>query len=84
MSVSPRSEKFNIASNDHGRTQKCDFCISVCKTSFTDYYIPDTIHSFRDSVLVCLMHDTQKSRAFPFLAPCQQAIQAIAIVRLVT
>ena len=28
MSVGPREEKFNIASNDHGRMQKCHF--SVC------------------------------------------------------
>ena len=32
----PCSEKFNIVSNNHGRTQKCDFCVSVCKTNFTD------------------------------------------------
>ena len=35
-SVRPRSEKFNIVSKNHGRTQKCNFCVSVCKTDFTD------------------------------------------------
>ena len=24
MSVGPRAEKFNVVSNDNGRTQKCD------------------------------------------------------------
>ena len=52
-----RSEKFNTVGNNHGRTQKCDFCISVCKTNFTDHYTLDTIHGFRDSVLVCKMRD---------------------------
>ena len=51
------SEKFNLVSNYHGRTQKCDFCVSVCKTNFTDHRTPDTIHGCRDSVLVCKMHD---------------------------
>ena len=37
----PRSEKFNIVSNDHGRTQKRDFCVSVGKTNFTDHHTPD-------------------------------------------
>ena len=36
VSFGPRSEKFNIVSNDHRRTQKCDFCVLVCKTNFTD------------------------------------------------
>ena len=53
MSVGPRSEKFNIVSNDHGRTQKCDFCVSFDKTHFTERDTPDTINGFRDSVLVC-------------------------------
>ena len=45
-------EKFNIVSNDHGRTQ-----VSVGKTNFTDHHTPDTIKGFRDSVPVCKMHD---------------------------
>ena len=57
MSVGCRSKKFNIVSKDHGLTQKCNFCVSVCKTNFTDHWTPDTIHGFRDSVLVCEMHD---------------------------
>ena len=57
MSVRPRSEKFNIVSNDHGRTQKCDFCVSVVKTNFADHHTPDTINGFRDSFLVCKMHN---------------------------
>ena len=46
MSVGPCSEKFNIVSNDHERTQKCDFCVSVCKTNFTDHQTPDKIQPF--------------------------------------
>ena len=46
MSVGPRSEKFNRVSNDHGCTQKCDFCVSVCKTNFTDHHTPDAIRCF--------------------------------------
>ena len=38
------SEKFNMVSNDHGRKQKCDFCVSLFKTNFTDHHTPDTIH----------------------------------------
>ena len=36
---------------------KCDFCVSVCKTNFEDHHTPDTIHSFRDSILVWKMYD---------------------------
>ena len=32
----PPSEKFNnIVAKDHGRTPKCNFCVSVCKINFT-------------------------------------------------
>ena len=52
----PRLEKFNIVSNDHGRTKKCNFSVSVGKTNLQTI-TPDTIYSFRDSVLVCKMND---------------------------
>ena len=48
--------KFNIVSNDHGRTQKCYFRVSACKTNFTNHHTPDTIHSFRNSFRVCKMN----------------------------
>ena len=64
MSVVPRSEKFNIVSNDDGCTQKCDFCVSVCKTNFTDQHTSDIIHGFRDSVLVGKMPDCYSSQKF--------------------
>ena len=57
MSVGPCSEKFNMVSNDHGRIQKCNFCVSIGKTNFADRGTPDTINGFRDSVLACKMHD---------------------------
>ena len=81
MPVGPHSEEFNIVSNDHWRTQKCDFCISVCKNNFSDHGTPDTIHRFRDSVLVCKMHDcyrTQKFRALHFF-PSRDAKDCNAI-----
>ena len=80
MPVGPRLEKFNIVSNDHGRMQKCNFCVSVGKTNFTDRHTTDTINSFRESVLVCKM---QKFRAFisiPFHQASHQAMQVIAMV----
>ena len=49
--------KFNIVSNDHGRRQKWDFCVSVGKTTFTNHYTADTKSGFRDSVLVSKMYD---------------------------
>ena len=57
MPVGPRLEKFNIVSNDHGRTQKYGFCVLVGKTNFTDRDLPDTINSFSDSFLLCKIHD---------------------------
>ena len=61
MSVGPRSKKLNIVTNDHGRTQKSDFCVSVGKINFTDNHTPDAINGFRDSILVSKI---QKFRAF--------------------
>ena len=57
MSVGPCSEKVNMVSNDHGRIQKCDFCVLIGKINFADRGTPDTINAFRDSVLACKMHD---------------------------
>ena len=47
VSVGHGSEKFNIVSNDHGRTEKCDFCVLVCKINFTDHCTPDLDIRFR-------------------------------------
>ena len=64
--------------------KKCDFCVSVFKTNFTDHHTPDTIHSFRDSVLVCKMHECYCTicKNFKHFHPCHQAMQAIAIIGL--
>ena len=85
----PRSEKFTIVSNDHGHTEKCDLCVSVCKTNFRDHQTPYTIQGFTDSLLVCKIHDCknmQKSVKYAkissIFAPSLQAMQAIAMVRL--
>ena len=60
-----RLEKFNIVSNNHGRTQKCNFCVSVRKSNFTNHHAPNnTIHSFRYSVLVCKLHDCMMHKNF--------------------
>ena len=58
--------------------KKSDFCVSVCKTNFTDHHIPDTIHGLVDLVLVCKMHECIQK--FSISIPSQQAIQAIAMV----
>ena len=60
----PRLEEFNIVSNNHERTQKCNFCVSVRKSNFTDHHTPNTIHSFRYSVLVCKLHDCMMHKNF--------------------
>ena len=33
------------------------FAFQFVKTSLTDHHTPDTVHGFRDSVLVCKIHD---------------------------
>ena len=60
--------------------QKCDFCVSVWKSNFTDHRTPDTINGFRDSVLVCKMHDCYFTEKYNISIPSHQAIQAIAVV----
>ena len=89
MSVGLRSEEFNIVSNDHGRTQKCDFCVSIGKTNFKDHHTPYTIESFKDSVLVCKMLDSYSTvpyakilKIFIPFHQSSQVMQAIAIVKL--
>ena len=34
LSIGPQAENFNIVSNDHGRTHKCDFFVSDRKYRF--------------------------------------------------
>ena len=78
-----RSEKFDVVSNDHGRTQKCDFCVSVGKTKFTDHLTPNTIKGFSDSVLVTT--DYAKIPSIPFFSSDLLTLikrQAIAMVTL--
>ena len=77
MSVDSCLEKFNVVSNDHGRTQKCNFCVSFFKTDFTDHHTPDTINGCWDSVLVCKILDgyctIRKNFEHPSI-PCHHAI----------
>ena len=85
MSVGRPTGKFNIVSNDHGRMQKCDFCVSVGKTNFTGHHTPDSINGFRDSVLVYKMHDsycTIRKNFEHFHSFIQAKRQAIGMVRL--
>ena len=72
--VDPRSKIFNIVPNDHGRTQKRDFGVSVGETNFTDRETPDTIKGFRDLVLVCKMQDCYCTIRKKF-RPSHQVIQ---------
>ena len=84
MYLSASVWKFNTVSNDHGRTQKCDFCVSVCKVYFTDHHVPNTIHGFRDSFPVCKMHNCMTCKNFEHFHsfPSTQAMQAITRSRL--
>ena len=86
VSVGPPSEKFNMVNNDHWRTLKCNFCGSVGKTNFTEHDMPDAINGFRDSVLVCKLHDcycTLRKNSFSSsLLIKNYKRQAIAMVRL--
>ena len=52
--------------------QKTDFCISVCKTNFTDHYTPDTVHGLVETRFWSvnarlLLYNTQKYQGLPFL-----------------
>ena len=88
MSVGPLSKKFNIVSNNHGRTQRCDFYASIGKINFTDHHTPYAINDFKDPVVVCKMHDCYRTirknlEHFHSFSSCHQAMQAIAMVRLI-
>ena len=63
--------------------RKSDFCVSDCKTSFTDHHAPDTIHGFRESVLVCKMFNCYCtiSNISSISISRYQAMQVIAIIR---
>ena len=78
MSVGHRLEKFNTVSNDHGRPQKCDFCVSVGIINFADRDTPDTINGFRYSFQVCKMPNCYCKISKNF----EHFHQAIAVVRL--
>ena len=66
-----------MVSNDHGRTQKCDFCILVCKTNFIDHHTLHTLHGFRDSVLVYKMYDCMIRKNFEHFHSFHPGMQAI-------
>ena len=69
LSVGSYLEKFNIVSNDHGRMQKSKFCVSVCKTNFTDYPIQYTGLEIRFWSVKCTTVTVRytKFRVFSFL-----------------
>ena len=58
------------------------FCVSVCKTNFTDHHTLNTIHSFRDSVLVCKIHGCYPRIRKNTYIPSHQAMLAITMERL--
>ena len=80
MFVGPRSKKFNIVSDNHGRTQKCDFCISVCKINFTDHHklLQYTILEIRFWSLKCTTVTVRRKLEHFFSFP--SGMQAIAMV----
>ena len=78
VSVGRHSEKFNTVSNDHGRPQMCDFCVSIGITNFADRDTPVKINGFRYSFLVCKMPNSYRKISKNF----EHFHQAIAVVRL--
>ena len=73
---------FNIVSNDHAKN---DFCVSVCKTNFTDHYTPDTVHGLVETrfwSVKCTTVTVQYAKISRTSIPSHQAMPAIAMVRL--
>ena len=84
---------FNIVSNDHGRTQKRDFCVSVGKTNLTDHHTPDTINDLGIQFwfVKCTTATVRYTKLFIISIPSHQAFpstikqckrETIAMVRL--
>ena len=72
-----------MVSNDHGRTQKCGFCVSVCKTNFTDYPTPNTIYTVLE-MKICSVKCTTVwyAKISSISIPSHQAMKAITMSRL--
>ena len=73
-------EKFNIVSNNHGRTQKCDFCASIDKSNFADHHTTYKINSFMDSSLICRLYNCYCAAPYPKISsitiPSHQAFSS--------
>ena len=83
ISLCPRSEKFNIVSNDHGHKQKCEFCVSLYRTNFTDHHTPNTTHGF--GLFWSVKYTTvtvRYAKISSISVPFHQAMQAITMGRL--
>ena len=82
LSVGFCLEKFNIVSNDHGRMQKSKFCVSVCKTNFTDYPIQYTGLEIQFWSVKCTTVTVRYTKISSIFIPSHQAMQAIAMLRI--
>ena len=82
LSVDFCLEKFNIVSNDHGRMQKSKFCVSVCKTNFTDYPIQYTGLEIQFWSVKCTTVTVRYTKISSIFIPSHQAMQAIAMLRI--
>ena len=82
LSVGSCLEKFNIVSNDHGRMQKSKFCVSVCKTNFTDYPIQYTGLEIQFWSVKCTTVTVRYTKISSIFIPSHQAMQAIAMLRI--
>ena len=82
LSVGFCLEKFNIVSNDYGRMQKSKFCVSVCKTNFTDYPIQYTGLEIQFWSVKCTTVTVRYTKISSIFIPSHQAMQAIAMLRI--
>ena len=83
MSVGRCSEKFNIVSNDHGRTRKCDFCVPPVLqiiTHLIQYTVLETRFWPVKYTTATVQYTEISSTFIPFRQ--HQVMQAIAMIRL--
>ena len=85
MSAGPRSEKFNIVSNDHGRTQKVRFlAIQFVKPILQaiTHLIQYTVSEIQYLSVKCTAVTVRYAKVSSISIPSHQAMQVIAMVRL--
>ena len=82
MSVVPGSEKSNIVSNDHGRTQKCDFCVQFVKQILQTitHLVQRKVLEIRFWSVKCMTLTLRYAKISSISIPSHQAMQAVAMI----